>query len=117
MKVLLITDGIYPLVMGGMQKHSYYIAKFLSKMDVEVFIVHCEDKATSKKDSEVEEFADFNKERVSFKRYVFSSLDKFPGHYVRESKRYSKTIYNDIKCQLHKYDLIYCKGFTGWKFI
>ncbi|MBL4624215.1 MAG: glycosyltransferase family 4 protein [Flavobacteriales bacterium] len=117
MRILLITDGIYPFVMGGMQKHSYYLAKFLTKKGVHVFLAHCTSDETSLKESDLPDFADFDIDRVTFKRYKFPSLDSFPGHYVRENKQYSKLIYNDLKNQLNDFDLIYCQGFTGWKFI
>jgi hypothetical protein len=41
MKILLLTDGIFPFVMGGMQKHSYYLAKYLDKEVVDVTLAHC----------------------------------------------------------------------------
>ena len=40
MRVALITDGIYPYVIGGMQKHSFYIAKYLAKNRVYVDLFH-----------------------------------------------------------------------------
>ena len=117
MRILLITDGIYPIVMGGMQKHSYYLAKFLSKKGIQVFLVHCANDETSINESDLIEFIDFNQAMITFKRYEFPSLNGLPGHYVRENKQYSKLIYNDLKNQLNDFDLIYCQGFTGWEFI
>ena len=39
MRVALFTDGIYPYVIGGMQKHSFYLAKYfaLNKVDVDLY--------------------------------------------------------------------------------
>jgi hypothetical protein len=31
MRIALITDGIAPYVLGGMQKHSFYLAKYFCK--------------------------------------------------------------------------------------
>ena len=31
MQIALITDGIAPYVLGGMQKHSFYLAKYFAK--------------------------------------------------------------------------------------
>lgn len=31
MKIALLTDGIFPYAMGGMQKHSYYLAKYFAQ--------------------------------------------------------------------------------------
>ena len=41
MKILLLTDGIAPYAMGGMQKHSANLAKYLTLAGVEVTLVHC----------------------------------------------------------------------------
>ena len=41
MKLLILTDGIYPFVIGGMQKHSFHLAKFLSLRGHDITLVHC----------------------------------------------------------------------------
>ena len=43
MKVLMITDGINPFVIGGMQKHSANLAKHLTLSGCKVTLVHCVD--------------------------------------------------------------------------
>lgn len=43
MRIALITDGIAPYVLGGMQKHSYYLAKYFAKNKVYVDLVHYND--------------------------------------------------------------------------
>ncbi|WP_081782592.1 hypothetical protein [Marinilabilia salmonicolor] len=40
MRIALLTDGIYPHIMGGMQKHSYYLAKYLARAGVKVDVYH-----------------------------------------------------------------------------
>mgnify|MGYP000917428566 FL=1 len=40
MKIALITDGIWPYVLGGMQKHSFYLCKYLAQNGVQVTLVH-----------------------------------------------------------------------------
>ena len=40
MRIALLTDGIYPYVMGGMQRHSYYLAKYLARAGVHVDLYH-----------------------------------------------------------------------------
>jgi glycosyltransferase involved in cell wall biosynthesis len=117
MRILLLTDGIYPFVTGGMQKHSYYLAKFLTRMNVDVHLVHCSNDLNTIDVKEHPEFDDFNHEKITFKSYKFPSQGMFIGHYVRENKRYSEMIYTDLKDQLDDFNLIYCQGFTGWSFI
>jgi hypothetical protein len=40
MQIALITDGIWPYVMGGMQKHSYYLCKYLAQNKVNIHLFH-----------------------------------------------------------------------------
>ena len=48
MRIALVTDGIYPYVMGGMQKHSYYLCKYLVKLGVEIDLYHTNQSAFDK---------------------------------------------------------------------
>ena len=32
MRIAIFTTGIYPYITGGMQKHSYYLAKYLRNL-------------------------------------------------------------------------------------
>ena len=40
MKISLLTDGIFPYVIGGMQKHSYYLVKYFAQIGVYVDLYH-----------------------------------------------------------------------------
>lgn len=117
MRILLVTDGIYPFVMGGMQKHSYYLGKFLSRMGVQVHLVHCADGIKPGQEWDRPEFSDADAGNISFRSVPFPSMDRLPGHYLRESKRYSEDVLKAVKPDLQHYDLVYCQGFTAWAFI
>lgn len=116
MKILLLTDGIFPFTMGGMQKHSYFLAKYFSLSNVKVEVVHCSDNMI-KDELSFSEFDDFNQSEVSFKHFTFPKLDSLPGHYLRESKAYSHNLYEFYKDKLSEFDAIYAQGFTAWSFI
>lgn len=108
MKIALITDGIYPYVIGGMQKHSYYLAKNFAKLGHQITVYHYIPNGVAKYQQ------DFTKEELknlTFKELQFPSSDGFPGHYLRSSKKYSQQIWGKLKSE--KYDFIYTKGFTG----
>ena len=117
MKVLLITDGIYPFQLGGMQKHSLILTRLLADHHIKVHLVHCGGDLYDQ-----QAFDDlFNAEQL---RYIqethipFPKLDAFPGHYLRENKRYSNLIFKKIREEgENEYDLVYAQGFTGWEFI
>jgi glycosyltransferase involved in cell wall biosynthesis len=119
MKILLITDGIMPFVLGGMQKHSTYLAKYLSIQGCKITLVHCVDKDKAIPNDEVINHSIFNDNKtldniISLK---FPYSIKFPGHYIYNSYRYSKLVYKAIKDNVNNYDFIYVKGFAGWKLL
>ena len=116
MKVLLLTDGIFPFQIGGMQKHSLMLAKFLIKNGVHVHLVHCGGNDYSPEmflslfDQELQEF-------ISETYVKFPKSDPFPGHYIRENKTYSKNAYFELESRMNEFDLVYAQGFSGWRFI
>jgi len=119
MKLLLLTDGIYPFVIGGMQKHSYYLAKHLALAGHEVTLVHCMNGQrvlpTRQEVLEAMEMADTaNLEILTFR---FPKPGWYPGHYLKESYLYSRTIYDQLRSRLQQFDFIYAKGFCAWYFL
>ena len=116
MKVALLTDGIYPFVMGGLQKHSYYLAKFLAKNKVQVDLYHC----VANEKSLAENLEGFSAGELKFINHTclrFPSAGKLPGHYLKESWKYASELFVLIKSKLPEYDFIYAKGFTAWKLL
>ena len=118
MRILLITDGIMPFVTGGMQQHSYYLAKYLTLNNCKVTLVHC----VYNKDLPDEK--DLNAHLFSKVEKVFKVITlsfplsfKFPGHYIYNSWRYSKLVYEAVKNDLDRFDFIYVKGFSGWQLL
>src|SRR5688572_7118486 len=111
-RVALITDGIWPYVLGGMQKHSYYLCKYLAKQKIEVDLFHFNQ---SNYDISLQEFFS-EEERKYIRSHVveFPRSLPFPGHYLYNSYRYSKRIYHLLKEHVSSYDYIYTKGFSGW---
>ena len=115
MRIALITDGISPYVLGGMQKHSFYLVKYLAKNKIHVDLVHFNDS-----DFDIEKLDFFTEEERQFIHAIvlkFPISLKFPGHYIYNSYRYSTSAFNAIKDKLEVYDFIYTKGFCGWKLI
>ncbi len=112
MKILLITDGIYPFVMGGMQKHSYYLAKILAQKH-QLTLVHTASKKIEAKQVHLALGAHSKNLEVLF--IESQTKDNLPGHYVRSSKKYAQKVYQHLKKELeeNEYDLIYTKGLAG----
>ena len=79
MRILLLTDGIYPYTMGGMQKHSYYLAKYLAQNNVNVTLFHCTDFNSKLKDqgADLNHFNELELKNIDFRLHDFPKLDRF----------------------------------------
>lgn len=114
MTIALLTDGIYPFVIGGMQRHSYFLAKYFARNNVKVRLYHC----LQNKNNNIEILHQvFSKEELEYLEFVeipFDFSSRYPGYYVFESYRYSKRIYEHLIHDIHQFDFIYAKGFTAW---
>ncbi|MDP1800419.1 MAG: glycosyltransferase family 1 protein, partial [Bacteroidota bacterium] len=115
MQIALITDGIWPYVLGGMQKHSYYLCKYLAQKKVNVDLYHFNQ--SSYDISKLEFFTEEEKQFITSTVVDFPKAGTLPGHYIRNSYAHSKLIFEAIKDKLQSYDFIYTKGFTGWYLI
>lgn len=116
MKILLLSDGIYPYVLGGMQKHSYYLAKYLARKGVQVTIAHCVHQDDHPTDY-TEDYTEQELKNIVFSCFTFPKISKLPGHYIKENYQYSKDVYNKYENEIADFDIIYAQGFSGWKFI
>ena len=119
MKIALISDGIYPYVIGGMQKHSSSIGVELVKLGHSVDLYHFVLKGNSIPTTDEVNRFHFNSTNGFNKTYClyFPTSIRFPGHYLWNSYRYSKSIFEIIKNNNTSYDFIYSKGFSSWRLL
>jgi len=110
MRIALITDGIHPFVIGGMQKHSYYIAKYLARLHFDISVFHCIDEGVQPDYPAI--FTKSEMEHLTFIEIKFVKKHTSPGHYIKNSELYSESIRLEL-IKLPKFDFIYTKGFTG----
>ncbi len=111
MKIALITDGLFPDVIGGMQKHSFFLVKYLARNRVCVDLYYTAPDPGMNKALKI-----FTEAEMIYIHPVFIPFpDKgsLPGHYIKESLAYSTAAYIRID-QRPEVDLIYAQGFTGW---
>lgn len=110
MKIALLTDGLFPDSIGGVQKHSHLLVKYFSKNKIYVDVYYVKNNPNS--DIKYEEYKlDF----VNFFEFKMPSTFYFPGHYLYNSYRLSKLYYR--KLNLKSYDFIYAQGLTSWYFL
>jgi glycosyltransferase involved in cell wall biosynthesis len=115
MKIALLTDGIFPYVVGGMQRHSFYLCKYLAQQGHHVELYHMNE---SKLDStKLDVFTP--QERMYIRSFVvkFPGKGKSPGHYIRESYEYSKRVFAAFKENSCDADFVIAKGFAGWELL
>lgn len=115
MQIALITDGIWPYVLGGMQKHSFYLCKYLAQNKVNIHLFHFN--KSSYDINKLEFFSDEERKYIQSSIVDFPKSVYFPGNYIYNSFKHSRLIFEIIKPTLSNYDFIYTKGFTGWYLI
>jgi len=119
MNILLVTDGITPFVIGGMQKHSYNLARQLALQGHRVTLFHCVT-GSNKLPEREEVHTLFGAEAMKNLESIclrFPAPSWYPGHYLKESYLYSRMVFKRIESRLAEFDFIYAKGFTAWYFL
>lgn len=112
MKILMLSDGIPPFVMGGMQKHTKLFVEQLAQRGHTVHLFHYTYQLFDNK-TILQEFAPDCRENLSITTFLYEDHSRLPGHYLRAQKRMSK-LYFDQLSKLAPFDFIYTKGFMGW---
>lgn len=110
MRIALVTDGLFPLSVGGMQAHSTNLARSLAQagVDVELFYPAIEGMAPADVISKTRLPAD----RVRVAPVAWPSALRFPGHYVSELWRYSERV-RKLLVNRTDIDWIYVQGLCG----
>ena len=116
MKIALFTNGIYPYVVGGTQKHSFYLAKYLARLGIQVDLYYAVPSDVSSEHRVEDLLSDGERVRIHCTQVERPVLPYFPGHYIRESYLISSR-FLDALGREPTVDFIYAQGFTGWKAI
>ncbi len=110
MRIALFTDGIYPYVIGGMQKHSFYLAKYFALNKIQVDLYHTASDISSIQNLNC--FTDEENKFITSFPIKYPIKNKLPGHYIREMHSYSKLIFDEFSKQ-GKVDFVYIQGLCG----
>lgn len=98
MRVAFCTDGIYPFITGGMQKHSRLLIECLAKYeDLDITVLHPHSETV------------FNSPRIS--EIKLQPIDP-QKNYLLETYRYSKRVETALKAL--DPDIIYSQGLSVW---
>ena len=112
MKIALLADGLFPFVVGGIQKHTLYLAKYLARTGILVDLYY----AVPSSAPDPAESKLFTIEEEQFVRLVRVNRPvkhNFPGHYIRESYEISAAIWEKFK-ERRDVDFVFAQGFAGW---
>ncbi len=115
MRIAIVCDGVHPYVIGGMQRHTFYLVKYLSRLGTKITLVHFNDSNLDIQRLEI--FSETERSNIENVVLTFPKGDGLPGHYVRASYKYSCMVYDALKTRIHEFDFIYSKGFSGWRLI
>jgi len=111
MKVILVCDGLFPLQIGGMQKHSTLLARYLLRAGAELTLVH------PHRDEEVRPLFAEEVSQPTLIAVPWPSSPPFPGHYLWKNYRYSSLVREALLQSGHQPAPVYVQGFSGWKLI
>lgn len=118
MRIALLTDGLYPYVMGGMQRHSTMLAQHLPEHGVELVVfhtAHSEPAVAAAKG--LQGFPEGAKSRFEHVFVDHPKRGRLPGHYIRDNYAYSKRLLEAYEQCGGTFDFIYAKGLTGHAFV
>ncbi len=114
MQIALLSDGIFPFVMGGMQKHTYYLTKYLAQAGVDVDLYFTYPAGQNVMPDLHNLFTADGVRHIRIQPIKRAATGRFPGHYVWESYKHSERIWDVLRHRLDV-DFIYAQGFSGWK--
>lgn len=115
MKLSLLTSGLPPQVVGGMERHSYNLAKALCSPGVALDVYYPNKQPTKTAPKPLE----FNTPKIISPATIcvpWLDTSRIPGHYIRSLKKYSEAI---LKQYLNRppANFIISKSLTGWAFV
>lgn len=115
MKIALLTDGIYPYVIGGMQRHSFQLVKYFAQKKHTVYLFHCN--SSTYDVTKLEFFSPEEKQFIHSFVIPFPHKSYFPFHYLFESWQYSKYIRHSLEKVISDVDFVFAQGFCAWSLL
>lgn len=118
MRIALVTDGLHPYVMGGMQRHSTMLAQHLPAHGVELVVFHTAHSKEAIADAKaLSGFPGEVKKRIQHIFVDYPERGRLPGHYIDDSRQYSERLLKSYREEGIDADFIYAQGLTGRAFI
>jgi glycosyltransferase involved in cell wall biosynthesis len=116
-RIALLSDGVSPWVIGGIQRHSRMLAIHLAREGADVDLFHTTHTAATR--AEAESLSDFPPDvRAAIRSHVvgYPQPGRLPGHYIDDSRRYSENLLRRYRAERIDADFVYAQGLTGLAF-
>lgn len=117
-RIALLTDGMYPYFMGGMQRHSRLLAENLARAGVPLTVFHTAytretiEQARVGVDRPADPWS-----RIDLRFVMHPQRGRYPGHYLRDCWRYSSALLAAFMADPPPADFIYAQGLAGLAFV
>jgi len=118
LRVAIVTPGLYPFVVGGIQRHSRMLAEHLSRLGVHVTVYHTAYQPEQAAAARRLDGCDPDVWRDIEAHFVpYPTPYRFPGHFVFDEARYSRAVLHRFQEIRPVSDFIYAEGFVGLAFV
>jgi glycosyltransferase involved in cell wall biosynthesis len=117
LKIVFATDGIYPFVLGGMQKHAAYIIRNLAGTEHKLDVIIPDNGVKDAEEASARFWGNERPDNIRFHVIPYPKLPRFPGHYVIASYLYSRRITNYFSHKISTADILFGKGYTMWHWL
>ena len=111
MKIALISPGLHPYVLGGIQRHSFNLVRELAKLGVGIDLYHTDFKSAEGIDG-LDGMTEEERAGITSIALPWPKRDSLPGHFVRELKKFSESVL-EVMRRRPPVDLIYDQGMTS----
>lgn len=110
LRIAILTDGFFPNVIGGMQKHSYYLTKYLAAAGVKVDLYYPKFENAA---VDLSAFSESETSNISFVPVAYPRKGGGFAHYIRSEYEFSRRIALAFEKRA-TVDFVIAKGFTAW---
>ncbi len=115
--IAILSDGVSPYVMGGIQRHTRLLAIALAHAGATISLFHSVRNGEARASAEaLADFPGAAKPNIKSHLVPFPTGGRLPGHYLRESAAYSRNLLARYRDCGTRADFIYAQGLTGSAF-
>lgn len=116
LNIVMLSEGIWPVQIGGMQKYSYNMLVHWAPL-VNQFILVSSYISEYDSNEILDSLPSIVREKVSIRWVKFQQKGKLPTAYINACKQLSKDMFASVESELGDIDFVYAHGFCGYAFV